>query len=52
MNNNKIISLLECWMCEPSDYDKIVWVYLKYEMDKYGVPDKTIRDDKNYKKAE
>ena len=51
-NKKIIISLLECWKCDPGDYDKIVWEYLKREMNIYGVPDKTIRDDKNYKKAE
>jgi hypothetical protein len=52
--NQKIISLLERWMRESSNYDKKVWEYLKYELHIpfYGVPDKAIRDDKNYKKAE
>ena len=54
IKNQKIISLLDRWMREPGDYDKKAWEYLKNELHVpfYGVPDKTIRDDKNYKKAE
>ena len=54
IKNQKIISLLDRWMREPGDYDKKAWEYLKNELHVpfYGAPDKTIRDDKNYKKAE